>query len=560
LALETVEFLNHIKRHNSAYTDLLFELNYLSTPVDDETGPQLYVRAHHFDAVIRVLKLQINLPINAIGLLRSYLEHNDSNIHMIIRDLRREFLPKISQQAYELNYAHHSLIHAVEMKNCAIPVITKDLGIFASEDDKLDIFMRDTISVAIENHDRIQGDPGKYPSVEQATAALVTQWITGMHKEERNFPDFICQIIEYVVEYIITISTTMIFSKTDAMDLSELFLLIQNAAFESGLGSIHETNKEFFLQVRTSSLIVATCDTVPCSIIPAVRRQAETQRTNSINHLALYHVAKPHTSIGSVIKHFFENELLNFVHYSADFSKEISQQAFLRGKIPKIGMLIELSRNDLQNCGHAKSLGSFIRFCQNQYVESDSFNEFIDVYEENFTAEIVTALKELFLNREKINHEKNFCLSQVEKIKKIAEEVRSYQEKYGNFGEIINHDTPSIDADNLEGFFVFYEALNEASKLRLIKEVALNMVMQAGLIYVTVPSLEEVTAEYDFLIETPRDFSVTEGANLKPATISIDSDTGLRPYLLHSISSIFTQNPAISLTSISREDSAVNNL
>ena len=63
LSQATVDFLSQMQRRNeAAYTALCNELNYLCTPVTDDPGPGLYIRAHHFDAVVRVLKLQMALP------------------------------------------------------------------------------------------------------------------------------------------------------------------------------------------------------------------------------------------------------------------------------------------------------------------------------------------------------------------------------------------------------------------------------------------------------------------------------------------------------------------
>ncbi|MDP3562834.1 MAG: hypothetical protein Q8R83_11730 [Legionellaceae bacterium] len=553
LSIESLRFLDTITNKNPAvFNRLLVKLNELYNPNDR----QLALKAHHVDAVIRILHIQTMLKANIAQSLKNYLMQENPDIHQIVNRLRKRYLPHISLQASAANLLHHTLQHASEIKNRSMAVITHDLGLFASKTDHFDIFLRTIIRFIIECHDHEQTNPQHYGSVEQATAARITEWLTTPPLGLPNLSNHLKNAVHFLSEYITSLGTTMIWSPISTMDLSYLFKSIEQLAHEADIPVIDESNIDFVEKIRMSALITGICDKTPAALLPVVKRQSDLPQTNSLSYLNKYYKIKPHQieqyAEKSLFQVFFENTEYPFIPYYPHESLQYNYQALLMGLPSKLGMEVEFANLKEQEHNDAVALGNFIKYYQrvhklfeaNSETRSDFFRELELAFEQN---NVVKLVENLFFSREKITKEINFSMSQTMNLELAKSEISVFLAKQKNNNptpspglffsyseritpdELINSTVPATDAANLEALYQFYLGLPAAGKKRLIQEMTLNMVLQAGTIYLEQPR-SGTSSEAATPIDTPRSptkfkpiehFEITESVTIHPMLTSV---------------------------------------
>ncbi|MDP3704370.1 MAG: hypothetical protein Q8R24_00490 [Legionellaceae bacterium] len=567
----SLKFLKKLQNKNkSVYDALINHLNLLCDP-----AKKLFLKAHHFDTVIHHLDMQNKLEPNIISMLRIYLTTENPNIRSIIKTLRSSHLPDIIEQAETAHLVHHTLKHASEMKKRAMRVITDDHGLFASEDDPVDIFIRNIISVFIECHDYEQTNPGSCASVELATAERVTEWLTTPPHGLRNLPIEIAQLIHYIAGYIIPLGTTMVYSPISTMDLSALYQLFETASVQADIPICDPSNAELIKKIQIAAIITGVCDKTPAAILNVVKRQTDCEETNSLAHLEQYQKLKPHHleqhADKPLMRVFFENTKHPFQAYYPHEEDRYNYQAFLLALIPKLGMQIEFSvakskEHDQREGDPATTLGDFIKTCQGEHKNRDKnhksdldfLTDFELEFERNNIAHIVESL---FFSEDKINKEREFCLSQVDGLLQAEHQIIDCLQSHLIAWEqqIINPTAPMTDAENLEALYQFYLSLSVLEKKRFIQEIALNMILQAGAIYLEQPHLQASRSESNTPINTPRnqphpnqvtDYS-SQNSNLSVASIN---------HSIPQLSTLFVYNIGVERIVSSDDDEEYNGL
>lgn len=460
------------------------------------SNQSLYLKAHHLDTVISRLQRQLSDDIPA--LINTYLaEHpaaTGEQFKAKINILRAEKLPWIAAQAKHRQLSHHNLNHASEVKIRAKHAAEK-LNLF-QVNSAIDVFLLRVILLAIECHDFIQIEPGDYATVELASAAEVTTWL----KEILDLSPEIHGMIELIVHDIIVLGTTMVFSPVSTLDLSELFFIFERYALQANMivSSPESPNAQFMQRIHAMTLITGICDKTPAAIYEVVRRQAEQTETNSLANLKKYY---PNQML--LLEVFFRHSNYFKVYYPQESARD-NQQAFLISIVPHLCMRAELSLH--QEPVDAAAFVNFIRECQNQH-KSDNSADFMQYFTETFNAEnIASVVNKLFFAN--IDNEVRFCNSQESSLMAALSTLTTcgYLDEQAkepavetlntNAALAIQHpdivknslfidaSIPKTDAYNLDGFRDFYDTLSEGEKQQLIAELMLNIVLQAGALYV----------------------------------------------------------------------------
>lgn len=503
-------FFKCLKENTPAsYFGLLEKLKQLCAP----SGKHLFLQSHHVDAVVRILNAQNDIDrqcFNISILLSSYLENQTTSIDAVIKSLLAKNLPAVAEQAIRANLVHHNLKHAAEIRVRSTHTID-EAGIFRIEVDpeeiqqivpshesssnfgsfflssidrysndisdesvnNLALFLRSLSRFAIECHDYIYERSPNYGSVEQATAARLTEWLTDEQLGLPSLSPLLESLLALINDYIITLGTTMIFSFKETMDLSELFILFEAAA-DSSI-DVDSPNAAFFKMLKSIAFITGVCDKAPIAIFKVVKMQADDNRTNSLSNLQSNLPYRP------LIQSFFEQIGYGFQPYYKYKDIKYSHQAFLMAVVSHICMRAEFSK--------VSKFRRFISSCQNAHkMGFDEPGGFFNFFEEKFIEHnIATLVEEFFLSKELIDKEKSFCTS-------VVSDLRFKQERVTDSNPdaeqpLIDPEVLLVDANNLGAFYRFYISLSPSEKILVTKELTLNVILQAGAMYLEKPEV-----------------------------------------------------------------------
>ncbi len=444
---------------------------------------RLMLKAHHVDSTISLLHKQLALPATVLVSLDNFLIQRP-NIEASIKALfithAHELL--ISAKAHRL--IHHSLPHALEISN-RVRIVMNNLGILTNTDLK-SRFLRTVINVMVQFHDLEQKDKGHYGSVEEATAATVSRWITTLMGV--SDASDLGLLIGFMADHIIVLGTTMIYSPKRAMDLSELFLEFKKVATVARLLGTHELTHEvpividskagFVHNIDACMLITGVCDKNPAAIYDLVAAQA----------------ANPASSTLSIMKSYFQTSLLleQFLTswvccnpFNTGAPVEINQQAFLMALIPHLCMRAELSQAEQQH--DANTFMRLILSCRNERLIKLDHVVFMDWFNgECLRLEMNRVVSAYFFDA--IDCQIDFCKSQISGLVFVATKLGAMRfspksltgAALGRFQPLINPQGPVRDAENLRCLKSFYVNLSEHSQKTFISELIFAVVVQAG--------------------------------------------------------------------------------
>lgn len=505
LSREVYELLQDIKKASSdAYSALLLQLHNIS-----DTSI-INIQAHHFNTVARLLLCQRLLSPNIVNHVKTYLKNVKPETKQIIQNLRVKYLPKLNVQAKINNLTHHSLDHGVELKARSMQVITQDLEMYNTDSD-YDVFMRNLLSFAFEAHDYFQiKEDGKYATVEEKTADTIINWLSG----EDGFPQLSAEVsswISYQITYMIPIATTIAFSLRSPIHLTKLLGFFEKACEQAQVSVCAPSNLISCLDTQLIAHIIGCMDTIPYAMCNVVKRQTNSKILATDVYLTklrvLNSIENNEAVPMSIIKEIIFSEGMQL--YFNGESPNCNFQAFAISLVSKLGMTIELANLSKNEVIKEKAIliGNFIREMKSLYsnVQNIDFmiKNFNNIFDER---DIGGALEILFLREENIAIEKDFAISNLGRaciVNRIVElyfnqgkknthvESKCFIEKY-DASEIILPNAILADANNIVKFFQGYQKLSANDKKLALKEITLNLVIQAGRVYLKHPYLEEI--------------------------------------------------------------------
>ncbi len=437
----------------------------------------LFLQSDHIDTIIASLFKQKELPASSLAILDCFLDKKNPAIEEITQALRAQHQPEITLTAKKHLLIHHDIPHALEIKTRTMHVTCETLGLLAT-DSKRDLFLRTVAGLMVEFHDLVQVDKGEFKSVELATTTHILEWLTASLtiEDEPNLK----KIIEFMADQIIVLGTTMVFSRTQTTDLSQLYLMLEEAAIRAGCLVAHESNRELIQIIRAIMLITGVCDKNPSAVGVIANMQYKDMRTSTLAVINRFY-CRP-----LLLNQFFATEQFS-AQYSSDASCiDLAQQRFLITLVPHLCMSAEL--NKVSQRESVITYIEFINLCRRMRPVSSSNPEFKKRYDKLFNEQNMTnVIDALFFNT--IEGEIAFSRSQVEGLRFVSEKLLLTigPMPMAELGPLIDLTVPRQDVENLGAFKQFYDKLSISDKNLLINEMLLVVVFQPGTVYAHQP-------------------------------------------------------------------------
>ena len=489
----------------------------------------LMLTACHVDKIISLLHSQRALPETIVVSLDKHLTLHpafETNINALLITNA----PELLSSAVKHQLIHHSLPHALEISIRARKVMDK-MGVL-TKNDVISRFLRAVINVMVQFHDLEQQDKGIYNSVEEATAARVSCWIkTSMSLSDEPELNL---LVDFIVDHIIVLGTTTIYSLTRTMDLSELFLELKSVAICAGWLTndalsvdlpINPDSKAGLIHCMDAvMLLVGICDKNPTAIYDVVVQQEEDKAISTL------FLMKDYFKTPLYIEQFFTQGGFSHV-FNKGSTDAINQQAFFMAVIPHLCMRAELCAVERQvNANQFMHLISLVRAARASILDNDAFMRwFNSVCRKHDMNRVMSAI---FF--ECIDSEINFCKSQERGLVFVANKLIAMRfspkspagAASGHFEPLINSQVPVGDANNLRALGIFYDSLNESGQEALTRELLFAVIMQAGEMYAKKSGLtEDLSFMSEIVARQPEDLRFFMPSGKKRVTEpSIDSD------------------------------------
>lgn len=440
------------------------------------------LKVHHIETVVTLINNQMALPETILSSLQSYLGCCP-NFESIINDLLAVHAPELLVSATTHHLIHHSLPHALETAN-RVNKVLDNLGILINNDD-VSRFLRAVINVLIQFHDHEQKNKGEHNSVEVATAVRVSDWLNNALaiSDESDLK----LLLNFVANHIIVLGTTIIFSPTRTMDLSELFLEFKDVAVSAALKVAYkspelpvvlESKVGLVYSLDAIMLIVGICDKNPAAIYDLVAMQEASASTATLPMI------KSYSQTPLLLEQFFTSDGFrrSFNNGSSD---AINQQAFLMSLTPHLCMRAELSGANQREDAH--TFMKLIALCRKERLNNLDHVAFMHWFNSQCLTHEMNRVVLAFFFAD-IDREIAFCKSQELSLVFVANKLMSMRfspksvagAASGRFQPLINPQVPVQDAENLRALKQFYDGLDKSQQEVLIGELLFVVVVQAG--------------------------------------------------------------------------------
>lgn len=440
------------------------------------------LKKHHIETVVSLITNQMALPETILETLQSHLDCCP-DFESRINSLLAIHAPELLVSANTHHLIHHALPHALETANRANKVLD-NLGILVN-DDQISRFLRAAINVMIQFHDHEQKSKGEYNSLEMATAARVSQWLSNV----LAISDESCLklLLNFIANHIIVLGTTIVYSPTRTMDLSELFLEFKDVAVAASLKTTYQSQElPVVLESKVGlvycmdaiMLIVGICDKNPAAIYDLVVMQEANSFTSTLPMI------KSYSPTPLLLEQFFASQAFqrSFNNGSSD---AINQQAFLMALTPHLCMRAELSGVSQREDAH--TFMKLIALCRKERLNNLDHVAFMQWFNRQCLTHEMNRVVLAFFFAD-IEREIAFCKSQELSLVFVANKLMSMRfspkslaaAASGRFQPLINPQVPVRDAENLRALKQFYDSLDKPQQEALIGELLFVVVVQAG--------------------------------------------------------------------------------
>lgn len=340
----------------------------------------------HLDGLLDTLKRQMELSPNIEQLIDDFLDENTIDYTDITRELYEDKWRRLITQAHEQNLAYHTIFHSMEVAARAV-LGANHLGLFISENEKRNSFLRFLLLTAAKYHDykqRKRGEPVStdYATAEEETAAIVANWLISYLKLSQE--SALGQFIILFYKHTIVNGTTPLFGRDELVNLSTLYYELEKTVF-AGTPAQHD-NEPIVRTMKAMAEVMSIMDKVPA----ACRLVSQNQRL----------IAQ--TNIQGCLEHYLNRELLlvDFFEqqperYYPEHSLADNMEAKNIFEVSHTGMRFELNGA----MPEAKTLRNFVRQGQEIHRSNEgrqALAEFLDQVLEN--DEIKNALTTVYFN------------------------------------------------------------------------------------------------------------------------------------------------------------------
>ena len=491
-------FFSELSEDSRCFLHLLWKNapNHLEQLINKLNAQHFILTASHVATILEQLEQEQRLPENILRVLADYLEMRPliqegneriTETEQIIKGLFVQHGPGLLESANNLNHCHHSLPHAFEIF-MRVNKVMEHLGLL-THDEPINRFLRSIITLSIQFHDLIQKSPqqktiekelkGECLSAEEESAERVIRWIVAS-LDIASQPELV-MLINFIVNRIIVLGTTVIFNKPPTvdcmvtMDLSQLFLEFKQVAVEAGLSEAYALPDDLSVTPLTKAalmhsidvimLVTGVCDKNPASLECIVMNEVD----------SIIPLMKAHFQTPLLFEIFFESE--HFISPYPEETRAFNYQAFLKALIPHVCMRGEFSaakgEKEAIECIQFINLSRKLKQNMRHQEFSVWFNQ------ASCAHEMKENVSTFFFQQ--IEQEAHFCRSQIAGVRFTLDRLRGLPFSGcspENIQRLINPNVPEIDAKNLIAFKNFY--FNSHEQVRLISELLFAVTIQMG--------------------------------------------------------------------------------
>lgn len=404
------------------------------------------LKAYHVDQAIEALYQQMNLPHDLIHIINTHLKHHPGSI---MNTTLSPYDCNINTQTHILKVMEH-------------------LNLLNQTHDHVS-FIRTMVHMLLNQPD-IDAEP-------QHRAHEAMQRLAHNFQLEPNTPMYAG--VAFIINRILVLGTTLIHGPTRAMDLSELFFIVEEVASNAGFSVMHPSNAGLIQELNAIMLTVGLCHKKPIALYDLVVRET------TLNTL------KQHIKTPLVLDDFFMNHA--FHDYFAE-QKTSNHNAFLLSFTAHFKRALKANRDQdiivfMTTCHHAlRHEALFMDWFENACHHND----------------LIHRMQALFFSS--LEHHITFSLSQVGSLVFVANKLISMGHppraatvaKTGCFQPLITPNVSLTDAKNLKAFELFFRTLSLASQDKLFKELILFMILTDQ----TKSGANESTSRCQNLLET----------------------------------------------------------
>lgn len=446
----------------------------------------------HLEVVKQSLRQQHALPHDCLSLLNSYLEDlpYDFDIVARIKAVSYRYAQDLTLLAEEHQLIHHDLPHALEIELRTMNML-QYLNLWQT-DSLIDAFFRASIACMLRLHDHEQKNQNLGTSNEEITAERVIRWLNSAlnlpgseSDDERACATAKEQALQHMLQLmasrIIVCGTTMIYSPTRIMDLSELLFTLDGTTEEASHFMACESNQSLTQQINLTMILTGVNDKCPgaslLNVLMHLRKNRSVHATPMLDTFFSSTQFKAYYDMDRLREHYIAGNFSD-EYNERRFFEVVNQQAFLLMIVPHVAMRTELQATT--DAGRT-TLRAFIQSCRSKALLDPEL--FKDAFEVAFTDHnLAHIMGGLFFGQ--IDREANFSRSLKGWLTAMAEK---YLPSLGitcqkTIYALIDPHVPEKDAMHLRELKIFYDGLTEANKMIICQELMMTVVFQAGAI------------------------------------------------------------------------------
>ena len=432
----------------------------------DIKSKNLNLEPHHINQIFQLIRIEKKIFHDAFfaKLKKSceLIDIHQSEYQTSLNDIHNYFQEYIQTQSLENDFLHHGYPHVLEVEH-RMHLILQKLEIF-SEKDCLNILIRQLILQMVKYHDLIQLPNDHYNSPEEHTAIICKQHLFSLFQLETNHPLY--DFIDYLSQMIIVIGTTDIWgaARRQHMNLSRLFFQFRELTFTYEPLELSPATQIWYQNLSCVVLIMGIIDKYPAALTGIVEHQM--QQTND----DLTGLPNPPPKIKKLYCDMLKKQLFIQSH-----SSEFYFQSFLIAVVRHIAIQLELFSK--KNPTQAHAFFSFIDMCRDLLIHGETL---ADWFKESIGQHHIDYLfTQIFIK--KIPQEINFC----ESLKSDLLFSKNYLKRnFPHAHPIILDTTLNMNIEFLKTLEAFFSHADFDSKLEIIIELVINLVLQKGFILV----------------------------------------------------------------------------
>ncbi len=397
---------------------------------------KIKITADHVDTAIQLLYKQMALPASILASIDKYLETKEIlTLEKITRFLHSDVDSNRSLLAIE------QALHVISSLNLLTTEIPKNN------------FLKALISAIIAYNKKDHNNPEK-----------TLAWLNQALQIPPNSP--LALLLDFLIDRIITLGSTLIESPVRTMGLSELFFIFEELAVQANLPVTHESNARLLADINAIMIAMNVCIKNPIAFYDVVNLQQNSK-------IALLMNLKRYVQEPLILERFFSTP--EFHHYfgKRDAEENNNKEAFLMALAPCVTAHAQQNPN----------FSAFLNTCKKQLPLMLHDKKFSQWFMRECQQKNTVHLDSLFFVQ--IANEESLRSTQIGSLVFAANKLVSMgfsprsasTATSGSFQPLIRPDVPMTTSKNLKSLSAFYNGLDASHQQKLIRELILLAVI-----------------------------------------------------------------------------------